>query len=310
MISRKSTMKHLAPLLLAVLAFDACGNYSNEDLDFQLALPEDGELEAKLPQALTTDTSSEYYKLTRQVVTTFNGLATALVSLVDRVRSFSPTSRNGDERIWGPFADDKHPGWQIQVAMVRLADPSAPPPAFQVFYSIQLRDTTQSGSAFFEFMSGTYKSSGSARRGEGQMHLFVQTARDAGYPADDFGDLAQLDLAYQTASYPIDVHMVVQNVASATSRGADYAYAENADGSGTLAFDWTVDAVPGLPGATDVTFTSRWLGSGAGRADAYLPLLTGNAAVGTDCWGADTLPDYVWRWNGEGDFGSADSCVF
>ena len=142
------------------------------------------------------------------------------------------------------------------------------------------------------------------------MHLFVQPARDAGYPVDDFGDLSQLDLDYHTASYPINVHMVVQNVATATNRGAEYTYTENADGSGTLVFDWTVDAVPGVPGATDVTFTSRWLGSGAGRADAYLPLPTGNVAVGTDCWGTDTLADYVWRWNGQGDVGSANVCVF
>jgi hypothetical protein len=164
-------MKHFAPLLLATLSLGACGNYSNEDLDFQLALPEDGELDAKLPQALTLDTSSEYYKLTRQVVTTFNGWAAALVSLVDDVRRYSPTSRNGAERIWGPFADDKHPGWQIRVVMVRVADPNAPAPAFQVSYSIQLRNAAQNGSAFFDFMTGNYSSSGSARRGQGDMLL-------------------------------------------------------------------------------------------------------------------------------------------
>jgi hypothetical protein len=85
--------------VLAALSFGACGNYSNEDLDFQLALPEDGDLDAKLPQTLTNDASSEYYKTTRQVVTTFNGGATALVGLVDHVRGYSPTSRSGAERI-------------------------------------------------------------------------------------------------------------------------------------------------------------------------------------------------------------------
>ena len=123
------TSRYLALLVLAALSFGACGNYSNEDLDFQLALPEDGDLDAKLPQALTNDASSEYYKTTRQVVTTFNGGATALVGLVDHVRGYSPTSRSGAQRIWGPFSDDNHPGWEIRVVMQRFADPSAPPPA-------------------------------------------------------------------------------------------------------------------------------------------------------------------------------------
>jgi hypothetical protein len=303
-------MKLFAPIVLAAFALGACGNYSNEDLDFQLALPEQGDLQAKLPQALTTDASSEYYKLTRQVVTTFNGWATALVSLVDRVRSNSPTSRNGAERIWGPFADDNHPGWQIQVVMVRSANPSVPAPGFVISYSIQLRNATESGSTFFDFMTGDYQSSGSARQGDGHMHLFVQTARDAGYPADDFGDLKQLDLDYYTLDYPITVHMVIQNVDAATNRGAEYTYTENADGSGTLVFTLTADAVPDAPSTADIKFTSRWLGSGAGRADAYLAGPTGNTAVGTDCWGTDTAADYVWRWNDQGDSGSADLCVF
>ena len=303
-------MKHFASLLLATISLGACGNYSNEDLDFQLALPEDGELDAKLPQALTLDTSSEYYKLTRQVVTTFNGWAAALVSLVDDVRRYSPTSRNGAERVWGPFADDKHPGWQIRVVMVRVADPNAPPPAFQVSYSIQLRNAAQNGSAFFDFMTGNYSSSGSARRGQGDMLLDVKTARDAFFPVDDLGDLERLDLVYDTASYPITVHMVIQNVSTAKNRGADYSYAENADGSGTLIFDLTVDAVPGVPGATDVTFISHWLGSGAGLTDAYLNGVAVDTPVGIDCWGTSTVADYVWRWNGQGNFGSADRCVY
>jgi hypothetical protein len=125
------TSNRMQPIImLAALALAACGNYSNEDLDFQLALPADGELEAKLPQALILDNSAEYYTLTRRVVTEFNGMAVALVSLVDHVRKYSPTSRNGAERIWGPFADDKHPGWQMRVVMQRLDDPIVPQPGF------------------------------------------------------------------------------------------------------------------------------------------------------------------------------------
>jgi hypothetical protein len=297
-------------LLLAPMAFFACGNYSNEDLDFELALPQDGELDAKLPQALTLDNSAEYYKLTRNVVTTFNGIASALTGLVDHVRSYPPTSRNGAERTWGPFADNKHPGWQVRVVMERIADPNAPAPAFQIAYSIQLHNTAPGGTDVPNFMSGGYSSSGGARQGAGNMHLDVQTARAAGYPVADFGDLDHLDLTYHTLSHPITVGMVIVNVATADSPGATYDYSENADGSGELDFDWMVASAPGAAGPTDVKFISRWLGSGAGRADAFLPALTGNTAVGTDCWGPDTVADYVLRWDGKGDLGSSDLCGF
>jgi hypothetical protein len=140
------------------------------------------------------------------------------------------------------------------------------------------------------------------------MHLLVQDARVAGYPVADFGDLAKLDLNYDTSGYPITVEMTIANVATADSPGATYGYTESADGSGALVFDWSTKAVPGAPGVTDIAFTSRWLGSGAGRADAYLP--TGNVAVGTDCWGPDTVADYVWRWDGQGNTGSPDLCAF
>jgi hypothetical protein len=299
-----------APVLLATVALAACGNYSNEDLDFQLALPEDGDLEAKLPQALTLDTSAEYYKLTRQVVTTFNGCATELTGLVDHVRSYPPTSRNGAERTWGPFADDKHPGWQMRVVMVRSTDPSVPAPGFVISYHIDLRNAVESGSSFFPFMNGQYTSSGSARHGQGNMQLFVDTARAARYPVEDFGDLKQLDLVYDTLIYPIQVNMDIQNVDTAKDREVVYAYAENADGSGTLKFDWTTSAVPGATGPTVVKFISRWLGSGAGRADAYVPDLAGNAPVGIDCWGPDTVADYVWRWDNTGNNASSDLCAF
>src|SRR5512141_1702456 len=113
MISRSHAMKRFLPILL--LGLSACGNYSNEDLDFQLALPQDGELEAKLPQAISLNDSAEYYVTTRKVVTDFNAIARTLVGLVDKVRGISPTSRKGSQRTWGPWPDENHPGWQMRV---------------------------------------------------------------------------------------------------------------------------------------------------------------------------------------------------
>jgi hypothetical protein len=138
------------------------------------------------------------------------------------------------------------------------------------------------------------------------MQLRLPEARIAGYLVDDLGELSQLDLAYDTQGDPVSVHMDIQNVESAKTREVIYDYSENADGSGQLNFDWMVDAVAATAGSSDVKFTSRWLGSGAGRADAKTAK---GLPVGTDCWGPNTVADFVSRYN-QSDSGKADLCVF
>lgn len=309
-------MKRLVLATALAAGLTGCGNYSNEDIDFQLALPGDGELEAKLPQALTLPNSSELYLKTRAVVRLFNGIAASLVGLVDHVRRHPPSSRQGNRRVWGPFADDKHPAWQIRVVMDRVDDAAAPE-SFKVAYALQLRRAGEPESSFFDFGSGEYSASGSARRGEGKVEVHTRQARAVSYPVDDpsdpddLGSLLDLQLSYRTASYPIHVHMHIENEPANPkpdeAREALYDYWENADGSGRLSFNWKL-AQP-VNGIADAEMTSRWLGSGAGRADARVPLAPLNVTVATDCWGIDTVATWVWRsWDGTSN-GSAATCV-
>ena len=287
-----------------LLGLSACGNYSNEDLDFQLALPQDGELEAKMPQAISVDDSAEYYVTTRKVVTDFNAIARTLVGLVDKVRGFSPTSRHGSQRIWGPWADDKHPGWQIRVLMDRVDDPNAAS-GFNISYNLQVHNTQAVGTDFIDFMTGFYAPSGNARRGRGELQLWVDRVRQADFPVEDFDQLNKLELCYQTFEYPIVVHMFAQN-RTATEREITYDYQEAADGSGTLFFNLTTD---GTADAIDLRFISRWLGSGAGRADAYA-VNRNNLLAGTDCWGPDTRAAMSWRWPAEKSSDEPSLCAF
>src|SRR5688500_12348419 len=115
-----SSKQCIVTMSLAAALAGCWGNYSNEDVDFLVALPYREELTAKLPgQALTLADSAEQYKLTRGVVTQFNALAYAFLGLIDAVRSFPPTDRMPNSRIWGPFPNDKHPDWQVRVRIER-----------------------------------------------------------------------------------------------------------------------------------------------------------------------------------------------
>ncbi len=279
-----------------------CGNYSNEDLDFQLALPEQSELEVKMPQALSVGNAAEYYVSTRNVVIAVNSVAAALVGLVDNVRGYTPTSRNGNQRVWGPFPEDKHPDWQMRVLMSR-EDEGA-----RFSYRFQLRLAGQAGADFVDLMTGWYAATGGARRGTGQLVLDTTALRTLGYPVDDdFEDLALLTLDYSTAAYPFTIRMTATKVVTAGGNQTTYDYAQNEDGSGTLTFVMPLEQA--VLDSNELSMTSRWLGSGAGRADASLT--RGERAIGTDCWGIDSVATYRWRlWSSAAEnLGSADTCL-
>ncbi|HEY5281593.1 MAG TPA: hypothetical protein VIM14_02285, partial [Polyangia bacterium] len=115
---------------------------------------------------------------------------------------------------------------------------------------------------------------------------------------------------YSNASYPITVTMTIQNLPSAKAQSGFYAYSQNQDGSGTMEFDWQGVTDTGVQ--ITATMTSRWLDSGAGRADLTADLTPNlpnhSTPLGTDCWGADTVAAYSSRLSNDPGIGSPDLC--
>jgi hypothetical protein len=295
---------------VVALSLGACGNYSNDDLDFQLALPEQTDMEARMQLSVTRIDSAEYYRATRSAITTFNGMVGQLVGLVDLVRGTSPTSRNGAERIWGPWPDDKHPGWEAHLVMQRS---TVSPALLHMNYWLQLRPVGGGDSAWVSFLVGSYTSGGSARTGQGEIQLVTAEARAAGYPVNDDSGLADLDhlkVTYDNAAFPITVTMDIVNLPPATS--GHYEYLQNQDGSGQMRFYWEGYTDSGAP--VTATMQSEWIGSGAGRADLTADLTPNlpnlSTLLGTDCWGVDSVASYSYRWQGNIFQGDPASCLF
>jgi hypothetical protein len=299
-------------VLLGAICLTGCGNYSNEDLDFQLALPEQSDIAVKMQLSVTRADSAEYYLATRSAITTFNSMVVNLTGLIDVVRGYTPTSRHGAERIWGPFPSDKYPAWEIRVVMQRSA---VSPTLLHMDYRVQVRPVGQGDSAWVNFLTGKYDSQGSARTGSGEIHLWANDVRTAGYPVDDdpgLVNLDHLDVTYNNASYPITVTMKIVNLPTATPLSGTYTYAQNQDGSGRMTFDWQGVTDTGVP--ITANMTSQWLGSGAGRADLTVDLTPNRAGVltllGTDCWGVDTVAAYWFRLQGNTPtIGTPDLCL-
>jgi hypothetical protein len=308
--------------LLCLSMGSGCGNYSNDDVDFQLALPEQDDLEAKLQVSLSRADSAEYYKETRNAVLAFNALVVQLTSFVDAVRGYVPTSRNGNERTWGPFPDDGHVGWEVQIVMRRSTEAL---PLLRMYYWVQLRQVGTGKSGWVSLLTGEYTSQGSARTGYGDIHFDVQTPRAAGYPVDsDAGlvDLDHLDVCYDKSGNPSAcpnetegaafVTMQIVNVPTANTKAAQYVYELAQENSGSMQFNWQGDSEAGVPIAA--TMHSRWLATGEGRADLKVdltPNLPKETTLGTDCWGPDTVATYSFRLReGQQSEGDPSSCVF
>jgi hypothetical protein len=273
----RSTLPALA-LLFATLG--ACGNYSNEDLEFMNAVPAREDLSANIPRSMILPANeAELSRDTHNVVKAFNG-ALDFLTAADTIRAYQPTTRIPDGRIWGPVPMADHLGWQWRFRMTR--DPSAP----ETFnYAFEIERIGGSESEWIAFIHGDFTSTGGARRGTGHFVMEADGLRNAGYLIQPDGDgnwFKSLSVSYSTADYPINVMMmlVLYPKGDVTNMiGIMYTYEQQSNGQGAMAFSGT-DSTTGR----SLQITSRWLASGRGRADATGQDGLGNQATWTECW--------------------------
>src|ERR1022692_2655028 len=107
-------------LLAAPVFAAACGNYSNEDLEYMNAVPAGSELTATLPayaSTLPASSEAELAQTTHSVTTQFNQMLDNPPGAAAPIRSYAPTSRTPTSRIWGPFPSDKQLGWDWKLTV-------------------------------------------------------------------------------------------------------------------------------------------------------------------------------------------------
>jgi hypothetical protein len=285
---------NLIVLVALLAASGACGNYSNADVDFQLALPARDDLAVNPPAALTVADSAEYYRMTADGIRDTNRLIDAIANLIDHVRSFPPSERKPNERIWGPFPAERDPNFEVRVRIQRMSL-SDPPPDFLFSYQIEFHRRGDSTAPWFPLITGQFlPAPGGARRGSGELHVVLTDARAQGYPVPEWGEIDRIDIIHQRLQYPHRVDMAIANVPTAEVPRAEFKHSLNADGSGEVSFVFRPrDNVI----VQAVSIRTRWLPTGAGRGDARvtegLAALSGN--VGVDCWGPDTRATHVRR---------------
>jgi len=293
------TSRRLA-LTLAVLCATgaACGNYSNEDLEFMNALPESSDLRVNMPavtSAVELANEAELAKSTHDTTRGLNGLLMGLVGIVDAVRSYPPTGRTATSRIWGPFPTDrakmKNLDWETKMIVSRDVTDLG-----RFDYEISAHHDGAADTDWPVLISGWFQVGKTARRGMGHVELVTATARAEGYDTSDLGTLDHLEIDYDTSADPVMVTMHITDLPAAGSADpaptAAFTYAQNASGQGEMTFDLIGNFILVTTAVEDLRITSHWLGTGEGRADLTVISGDGAGAQQTECWGRSFQATY------------------
>jgi hypothetical protein len=293
---------HLGLCAAALLA--GCGgNYSNEDIDFQLALPERDDIAVKLPaQSLEVEGAAEHYRITRGTVRDLNGVADAFLSLIDGVRAYAPTERSGGRRVWGPFPVAGHPMWFVRMVMDRVGDPNQPA---RFDYQVEFRSRLDATAPWTPIITGEFAPRAGVRRGVGVFHFVATGARAAGYPLEGLVGVERLDIQYSTAEFPLRAK--IDSVDYPGGRKASYEYQQEQDGAGSMLFTFPTPNLGIWVSALEIR--SRWKGTGAGRADVRVVGGLALDKTGVECWGTDTRRTYQKTWDDKIE-GVESDCVF
>ena len=280
-------------LVVAASTLAACGNYSNEDLLFMSAVPTSTQLAVVLPAAPPTAVQAELAQDVHAVIATINGGLDLTLGIVDLIRSYEPTTREANERIWGPIPDTKQPGWQWELIVSRASED-----ATNYGYELDLARTAAPDQVV-KFLTGSFDVAGGARKGSGNFTAHFLDVATAGYPGDismtPYNTITIAYQNYQTAGSPVSAtYTILRTTPDANGiTMATLSYEILTDGSGQISFQEVGNILGGTTPAT-VTIHGQWLASGVGMATCTVT--AGAAAeIGatqTECWDSTFEPTY------------------
>ena len=318
-------MKRLLALtLVTTIGAAGCLQRGQED-GVREALPQADQLQIKLPGAVVSGTASTasgissasapllgetavFYNLTRGVSRELNGGAYFILSLVKLISEYPVTSIQGDTYIWGPWSDALNP------AEYRLTARQDGMGAY--LWSLEGRQKADAGAAFAAVVSGVAMPGRLPNRGTGRFHMDF----DYSHKLDPLNKgEGQLDVVYDLESEPASIQMDFAK--NATMPGgttgvatAHYAYSLAADGSGDFQFGVHGDIdKSGTTAWEDSLIRSRWLATGAGRADVKVTSgdLGTRTLIGSECWSVSFVRTF---WTDNLGFspteGASSTCAF
>jgi hypothetical protein len=281
----------------------------------KVTVPEKGQM-----QALTVDAQSralkglpaDYWVLTFGVSSVINGGAAFVGILVRTVIAFPPTSVSNDQAVWGPFSGALDPiTWKVTVTRVG---------GHKYQYVFEGQSKLNPGGPFVTVLSGTHTAAlddvGDPIEGFGTGSFTLDWDARQKLPLANPNEVGTATYSYarvpgQTASLGAKFHQV-KDKDKGTLVDVDYSYTHHQGGSGTMDFSYDAAAQLGMADGR-ATVRSRWLPTGAGRADAKLTSSAlPNGATASECWSTVfTSQFFAHSWAPLLDYGTeATDCVY
>lgn len=254
----------------------ACAKQDDAPAGIERALPTTDQVSIKLPEQQTRSIGqlASWYVATRDITRTFNGGSAWVLVLLHTIVKFPVTTVSGDTYTWGPWSDALDPA-EYKLDVRAKTDGT---------YSYQLsgRSKTAANASFEVVVDGTADPRKGDLLGNGQFLIDFDASHRVN-PLDASDAKGSVDVRYDLSAHHLDLTIMSTDIFGKPAL-ADYAYNETAAGGDmTLGFSSNVGGGPALESAT---LHSRWLNSGAGRADGVI----GGGDLGTlqatasECW--------------------------
>jgi len=248
--------------------------------DVDRALPTADQVSIKLPDSTARSVGqlATWYVATRGVTRAFNGGSAWVLVLIHAIVKFPVTTVQGDTLTWGPWSEALSPAeYKLDVHVVGDGT---------FAYTLSGRSKTQADALFEAVIDGTADPRAGELKGSGEFLIDFDASKRIN-PIDGGDAKGSVDVRYDLAERHLDL-AVMSTDDTGQPVAADYAYNEAADGSGDMVFDVTANA-GGTALLESVTLRSRWLATGAGRADGRLAGgdLGTTQATASECW--DTM---------------------
>jgi hypothetical protein len=258
--------KSLLAAATATLSLAACVKQDDGPLNVDKSLPTAAQVSIKLPEtaARTVDGQAlgqlaQWYVATRGVTQTFNGGSAWVLTLIHAIVQAPATTIKGNVYTWGPGSQALDPA-DYKLVVTANADGT-------FAYQLSGRSKTQANAQFEVVIDGKADPRAGDTRGSGEFLIDFDAGKKVN-PVDSGDAKGSVDVRYDLAKAHLDL-TIMSTDAQGQPTSADYAYNAAADGGGDMTFD-----VNGNAGGTalleTVTLRSRWLGTGAGRADARI----------------------------------------
>lgn len=278
---------------VASLGLVACIPPNDDPHPVGRALPTSEQVRIELPeQSAKKDQSnavgelSPWYVVTRNVTRDLNGGTAWVLILVHTIVQFPATTIEGDTYTWGPWEGDALDPARYRLVVTELSNGT---------YDWSLDGQPKNAAVDFETVI-----SGNAVPGEveGQGHGQFTIDFDAGERVNPVDNDARgvVSIAYDLAARHLDM-----SISTVEDRGGvevpvdyEYAYTRAEDGGGDMVFAAHGDTEDEGALAEDAVIRSRWLSTGAGRADVRLSSgdLADAVITASECWDSSFLTAY------------------